>query len=54
MSSFTGVGDVIRSRGLFCSLYVDRGSHYWHTPEGGGKVDQKNNPTQSSHGSAWY
>ena len=22
------------------------GSHYWHTPEGGGKVDQKNNPTQ--------
>ena len=36
---------MIRSRGLFCSLYVDRGSHYWHTPESGGKVDQ-NNPTQ--------
>lgn len=45
MSSFSGVGDVIRSRGLFCSLYADRGSHYWHTPEAGGKVD-KNNPTQ--------
>ena len=45
MSSFTGVGDVIRSKGLFCSLYADRGSHYWHTPEAGGKVD-KSNPTQ--------
>ena len=42
MSSFIGVGDVIRSRGLFCSLYADRGSHYWHTPEAGGKVDKKN------------
>jgi len=45
MSSFTGVSDVIGSKGLFCSLYADRGSHYWHTPEAGGKVD-KNNPTQ--------
>ncbi len=45
MSSFAGVGDVIRSKGLFCSLYTDRGSHYWHTPEAGGKVD-KTNPTQ--------
>ena len=45
MSSFMGVSDVIGSKGLFCSLYADRGSHYWHTPEAGGKVD-KNNPTQ--------
>ncbi len=45
MSSFTGIGDVIGSKGLFCSLYADRGSHYWHTPEAGGKVD-KSNPTQ--------
>lgn len=45
MSSFVGVDDVIRSKGLFCSLYVDRGSHYWHTPQAGGKVD-KANPTQ--------
>ena len=45
MSSFTAVDEVIRSRGLFCSLYADRASHYWHTPEAGGKVD-KNNPTQ--------
>lgn len=44
-SSFQGVKDVILSQGLFCSLYVDRGSHYWHTPAAGGKVD-KDNPTQ--------
>jgi hypothetical protein len=44
-SSFRGVKDVIEKRGLFCSFYSDRGSHYWHTPEAGGKVD-KNNPTQ--------
>lgn len=44
-SSFRGVGDVIREHGLFCSFYSDRGSHYWTTPEAGGKVD-KENPTQ--------
>ena len=32
-------------QGLFDSLYTDRGSHYWHTPKAGGKVD-KDNPTQ--------
>ena len=41
-SSFQGVRDVIEARGLFCSLYSDRGSHYWHTPEAGGKVDKSN------------
>jgi transposase len=44
-SSFQGVRDVIGKRGLFSSFYSDRGSHYWHTPEAGGKVD-KGNPTQ--------
>ena len=44
-SSFQGVKEVIEKRGLFCSFYSDRGSHYWHTPEAGGKVDQSN-PTQ--------
>lgn len=42
LSSFTGVKDVILKHGLFCSFYSDRGSHYWHTPEAGGKVDRKN------------
>lgn len=41
-SSFMGVKEVIEKHGLFCSLYTDRGSHYWHTPEAGGRVDKKN------------
>jgi transposase len=36
-SSFRGVEEVILQRGLFSSLYTDRGSHYWYTPEEGGK-----------------
>ena len=44
-SSFQGVHDKIEVHGLLSSFYSDRGSHYWHTPEAGGKVDQ-NNPTQ--------
>jgi len=42
VSSFLGVRDVIEQRGLFGSLYTDRGSHYWHTPLAGGKVDKLN------------
>ncbi len=45
MSSFQGVSEAIRAKGLFCSLYADRAGHYWHTPEAGGTVD-KDNPTQ--------
>ena len=45
MSSFSALREVIEARGLFCSLYADRGSHYWRTPEAGGKVD-KEKPTQ--------
>jgi len=41
-SSFRGMRDVIDKKGLFSSLYTDRGSHYWHTPEAGGKVDKHN------------
>lgn len=44
-SSLHGVGQTIARHGLFCALYTDRGSHYFHTPEAGGKVD-RNNPTQ--------
>jgi transposase len=39
-SSFRGVAEVIERHGLFCSFYSDRGSHYWYTPEAGGKVDK--------------
>ncbi len=45
MSTLRALSEVIAERGLFCSLYADRGSHYWHTPEAGGRVD-KDNPTQ--------
>ena len=39
-SSFQGIKETIETRGLFCSLYTDRGTHYWTTPEAGGKVDK--------------
>jgi transposase len=39
-SSFQGLTETIERYGLFCSLYTDRGSHYWYTPEVGGKVDK--------------
>jgi transposase len=39
-SSFHGVRDVIVQKGLFSSLYTDRGSHYWYTPKEGGKVSK--------------
>jgi transposase len=39
-SSFQGIKEVIEKRGLFSSLYTDRGSHYWLTTEAGGKVDK--------------
>lgn len=41
-SSFQGINEVINSHGVFASLYTDRGSHYWYTPEAGGKVDKGN------------
>lgn len=44
-SSLQGVRETLEAKGLFSSFYSDRGSHYWHTPKAGGKVD-KNNPTQ--------
>jgi transposase len=39
-SSFQGLIETIAAKGLFCSLYTDRGSHYFHTPEAGSKVSK--------------
>jgi len=39
-STFRTLREVIGERGLFCALYTDRGSHYFHTPEAGGKVSR--------------
>src|SRR5437763_3935169 len=35
-----GLREVIESKGLFCSLYSDRGSHFFYTPKAGEKVDK--------------
>lgn len=42
LSSFKGVRETIEAHGIFSSFYSDRGSHYWFTPEAGGKVDKAN------------
>lgn len=39
-SSFRSIRHVILEHGLFCSLYTDRGSHYFHTPKAGGAVSR--------------
>jgi transposase len=44
-SSFRALAEVVAEHGLFCSLYTDRGSHYFHTPVAGGPVD-RGHPTQ--------
>jgi transposase len=44
-SSFRGIGEVIEHHGLFCALYTDRGSHYFHTPKAGEPVSREL-PTQ--------
>jgi transposase len=36
----TALREVIERRGLFCSLYSDRGSHFFVTVKAGDKVDQ--------------
>jgi transposase len=35
-----GLQAVIESKGLFCALYSDRGSHFFVTPKAGEKVDK--------------
>jgi hypothetical protein len=40
-STFQALLEVFGQHGLPLSLYTDRGSHYFHTPEAGGRVDRK-------------
>jgi hypothetical protein len=44
-STFKALPEVFGGHGLPLSLYTDRGTHYFYTPEAGGKVDRKS-PTQ--------
>jgi transposase len=39
-STFRALREVIEAHGLFCSLYTDRGSHYFHTPKAGEPVSK--------------
>jgi transposase len=41
-STFRALTEVFGRHGLPLSLYTDRGSHYFYTPEAGGKVDRSN------------
>jgi hypothetical protein len=40
LSSFLGLAETIAEHGLFSAFYTDRGSHYFVTPKGGGKIDK--------------
>ena len=39
-SSLKGIEETILKKGLFCSFYTDRGSHYFYTPKAGAKVSK--------------
>jgi transposase len=39
-SSLRGLLETMTEKGLPSSLYTDRGSHYFHTPQAGGEVDK--------------
>ena len=45
LTVMAGLREVITRKGVFCALYSDRGSHFFYTPQAGGKVD-KSRPTQ--------
>jgi transposase len=39
LTVMAGLKEVIETKGVFCALYSDRGSHFWLTPKAGGKID---------------
>src|SRR5262250_2220825 len=41
----TALREVIERKGVFCALYSDRASHFFHTPKAGHPVDRRR-PTQ--------
>lgn len=40
LSVLGGIKQVVEQQGLFCSLYTDRGSHFFHTPKAHQPVDK--------------
>ena len=47
-SSFRGLQETIEAKGLFCSFYTDRGSHYFVTPKAGGPRRRSGGRSSSS------
>ena len=41
LTVMAGLKAVVQQQGVFCSLYVDRGSHFVTTPVAGGSVDRE-------------
>jgi transposase len=41
LTVMAGLKTVVQQQGVFCSLYVDRGSHFVATPVAGGPVDRE-------------
>jgi hypothetical protein len=37
----SGIREVVEKKGVFCSLYSDRASHFWLTPKAGEPVDRQ-------------
>ena len=48
-STFLGLREVIGERGLFCSLYTDRGSHYFYTPKAAREFPRRNKRKWDGH-----
>ncbi len=40
-SCMEGIRQVVETKGIFCSLYSDRASHFWVTPKAGEPVDKQ-------------
>ena len=40
-SCMTGIREVVENRGVFCTLYSDRASHFFQTPKAGEPVDKQ-------------
>ena len=45
MTVMAALKEVVATHGVFCSLYSDRGSHFWYTPKAGARVAVER-PTQ--------
>jgi hypothetical protein len=41
LTVMAGLREVVACKGVFCALYSDRGSHFWLTPQAGGRVDRQ-------------